>query len=476
MSYNAPFVPTNQLKVFDPIDLAQLREELDPDTLGFESGQQGLPPLDAARDPHERRITEKLEQRLRAACDALADLRNEARRHIAETRSGETGDTHATVRDAEGRFQSVAGTGRLDLDDKRLETEKRRTDFAKFRKIHGLTGREPHYPDTGRRWLMVGILMLLFVVESLANSAFLAKGNELGLVGAYIVAFGISALNLLSSFLIFGPISRYLAHVQYWLRWFAGFLMAVYACIAFTLNLGVAHYREVSGGLIGNAGVAVVRRMQESPFGLQDAESWLLFGLGVLFSVIAFFEGRTFDDIYPGFGSRDRSMRKARGQYVEALNSVKRDLDEICEASLETVRRIARDARKQPEELRQIADGSRRRIAEFDRYAADLQKVGETLIDEYREANRTARPDGVVPAAHQIQWCLRIPEIDRSELVVPDGDHSIAERIRVIDQEYRSATDRIHELHKSAVDSLTRANPYLQADSDARTENPPTNV
>ena len=476
MCHNAPFVPTIQPSVLDTVDLAKLREELNPDTLGFESGQQGLPPRDAVRDPHERRIAEQLERRVRAAYDSLVDLQNEARRHLVETRTGDVGDTHATVRGAEGQFQSILEAGRLELDDKRLETEKRRTDFAKFRKLHGLTGREPHYPDGGRRGLMVGILMLLFVVESLANSAFLAKGNELGLVGAYAVAFGISALNLLSSFLIFGPSSRYLVHVRHWLRWFAGLGMLSYACMAFILNLGVAHYREVSGDLIGNAGVAVVRRMQESPFGLQDAESWLLFGLGVLFSAIAFFEGRTLDDVYPGYGRRDRSMRKARASYIEALDSVRAELDEVRESSLEAVKRIARNARKQPAESRQIAEDWRRRIAEFDRHAAHLQEVGETLIDEYREANRTARPDGVVPMAHRTPWRLTVPEIDRSELFTPDGDHSITELLQQIDREYRSATDRIQELFKSAGDSLTRATPPLQTDPNARTTTPPLSV
>lgn len=454
--HNVAAVPTETLYLFEAVDLAKLRHSLAPDTRGYESGQESMPPLDAVRDPHERPITDMIEQKVRAAGAVLSEWQNEARRNLAETGDGDpSGDMHATIGSAEGQFESVVKTRGPDLDDKRLETKKRRTDFAKFREDHGLTRREPHYPDKSKKWLLVGILMVLFVVESGANSAFLAKGHELGLIGGWVVALGISALNILPSFLIFGPISRYLGHVSRWRRILAGASMAIYAGFAFMLNLGVAHYREVSGDLIGEAGVAVVQRMQDAPFGLEDAESWLLFGLGFLFSIIAFIDGRKFDDVYPEYGRRDRAMRRAREEYLDLLESVNGELDEIQEDSLETVKRIAHKARYQPKERRRIVNDWRRRITEFDQHAAQLQRVGEALIDEYREANRTARPDGGVPAAHRTPWLLSIPEIDRSELIDPDDDRSSEERLRQIDKAYRSATDRICEGCRARKDSLT---------------------
>ena len=221
------------------------------------------------------------------------------------------------------------------------------------------------------------------------------------------------------------------------------------------LNLGVAHYREVSGDLIGEAGVAVVQRMQDAPFGLNDAESWLLFGLGFLFSIIAFLEGRAFDDVYPEYGRRDRATRRAREEYLAALESVNGELDEIQEDSLEDVRRIAHKARSQPQERQRIVNDGRRWITEFDQHAAHLQRVGEALIDEYREANRTARADGGVPAAHRTPWRLSIPEIDRSDLIGPDDDSSSDKRLRQIDEAYRLATDQICQGCRTVKDSLT---------------------
>jgi hypothetical protein len=247
----------------------------------------------------------------------------------------------------------------------------------------------------------------------------------------------------LSAFLIFGPASRYLGHVSQWRRVLAGVGMSIYVGFAFVLNLGVAHYREVSADLISEAGIAVVQRMQEAAFGLQDAESWLLFGLGFLFSIFAFLEGRAFDDIYPEYGPRHRTMLKAREEHRDELESIHRELDEIREDSLDAVKRIAHDARQQPEARRQITGDWRRWITEFDEHAARLQQVGEALIDEYREANRIARPDGIVPAAHRTPWRLPIPTIDRSELTGPDGDPSSEERLSQIDEQYLTDTAHI---------------------------------
>lgn len=462
-------MPAKSLNSSEVVDLAALRQDLEPDTKGYEAGQQGMPPLDAGSDPHERPISEVIERMIQAVAASLAELQDEARRDFAGTVGGDpSGDLHAASRSAEGKFESVVKTRRLELEHRRLEHEKRRADFAKFREDHDLARREPHYPHTSKKWLMGGILLFLFLVESVANSAFLAKGNELGVLGAYIVAGGISALNILSAFLIFGPASRYLGHVSQWRRVLAGAGMVIYLGFVFVLNLGVAHYREVSADLISEAGIAVVQRMQETALGLQDAESWLLFGLGFLFSIIAFLEGRTFDDVYPEYGRRHRTMLNAREEHRDELESIHGELDEIREASLDAVKRIAHNARQQPAARRQINGDWRRWIEEFDEHAGRLQLVGEALINEYREANRIARPDGIVPAAHRTPWRLPIPTIDRGKLTSPDGDPSSEERLSQIDHQYHTATDLICKRCKTAKDSLTPATPSVSIDAGVR--------
>lgn len=453
-----PTVPGAPQLTFEPVDLESLRDEVEPEIVGRQAGQQGSPHRDAERDSREHTITSPLDRMIQTASKTLEDRLRVANREYGEasTDRDPVGDLNATIQSAESKFEMVAVSSRQQIDDRRHEAERRQTDFDRFRREHDLTRSEPHYPAHNTRILMVGIVAALGVVESGANSAFLAKGNELGLIGAWVVAIGISALNIVSAFAFFGPVSRYLRHVDHWLRKLAWFGMALYLFLALGVNLGVAHYREVSGDLIGEAGLEVVGRMVENPLGLRDAESWLLFLLGVLFSSVAFYEGRTFDDVYPGYGRRDRSMREARTEYLRTLDDAREELEEIREDAIEEIRRIVHNARQQPGERRRIAAACRSWIAEFDQYAACLQQVGETLIDEYRQANFLARHDKIVPVAHKVPWNIKIPRfervapIDSAEIPTPED-----KRLKQIESEYRSAIDRIGESCKTMKDSLT---------------------
>lgn len=437
--------------MFETPPLADIRARIKPTNLGHEAGEGGLPPLEAKEDPHERPIVEEIQGVLIEARSLLHGQLDEARKHLAGLDSDPLGDVNATVKTAESRINDVSEVHRPALQGKRVEAEKRRTDLARFRTDNDLD-RSPHYPEAGWKVFWWGLVAILFVGESFANSIFLARGQSGGLLGAYAIAFGISLANLIPPFLGFGPYSRNLSHVRRARKIRAGLATAIYIALVVILNLGVAHYREVSGELIGDAGVEVVRRMGEAPLNLQDAESWLLFVIGIILSIIAFFDGWKLDDAYPGYGKLDRIMRKAREDYLDARNDVADELAEIRDESLDKARRISADVRKQPQERRRVALNCRRLCDAFERHVEDVQEVGSTLINEYREANRRARPDGGVPLAHQSPWRLKVVEkIDRTvldDLEAPSGDQT------EVEQAYREATDRIHAHYETVRTSL----------------------
>lgn len=430
-----------------PIDVAGLRDELDPVHLGHDAGQRGLPTPESSHDPHEHPIVEKIERLMRDERSSLEDQLEQADKHLKKLHGPEwRGDMNTAQQNAFTRLDDVGQIRSQDIHHRRVEADKRLEDLRKFRQDNRLH-REPNYPDANWRIFSWGVVAILFLVESIANSVFLAKGNELGLVGAYGVAFGISLTNLLPPFFAFGPLSRNFVHTNFQRRLLAWISTSAYAAIAFTLNLGVAHYREVSGRLMGDAGVEVVRRMTQNPLGLQDAESWLLLVLGLIFSLIAFFDGYKLDDAYPGYGKLDRLRAKARDAHRDELDEVSGALEEIRDEALEAVKRTADKAREQPRERQRIAANQRRLIEEFRRYVDDLERAGAELIAEYREANRSARPDGRTPEAHRKPWSLERPEMSDP----PDDVAPLSEKqLQQIEDDYQQATDRIHGHYKTA--------------------------
>lgn len=443
---------------FKDAELDPLRDRLSPVVLGYEAGQQDLPGLEADQDPHEHPIVDAIENLQREAHSSLSDRLHEAHKHFEEIQDSDwRGDINRAERDAIARLDQVEGMRSLDLHHKRVEAGKRVEDLAKFRAENGLS-RSPTYPDVGWSVFLWGLVAFLFVVESFANSVWLAKGNELGLLGAYTVAFVVSLANLLPPFLFFGPVSRYLRHVSASWRVLAGSCIVVYAGLLFTLNLGVAHYREVSGELIGSAGVEVVGRMTDAPFGLQDAESWLLLLMGIIFSLVALYEGWKRDDAYPGYGKLDRVAQRARDAHLDARNDASEDLAEIREEALDRIKRIAHEAEKRPRERLRVLKDCERWVREFDSHVDRLQQGGAALIEEYREANRKARSDGGVPLVHRTPWRLLRLQVE-NPLSTADVDPLTEARIQEIQEHDQQATNRISEHYDAVQTRLLRTAP-----------------
>lgn len=454
--------------MFETPPLEELRGKIKPTALGHEAGEAGVPPPESSDDPHERPIVEEIHRLVDDARSRLDGQLDQARKDLAGMDSDAIGTINAAVKECESQFNGTVESRRDELQHKRLELDKRRSDLAQFRRDNHLN-RSPDYPESGWRVFWYGLVALLFVIESFANAVFLAQGlSEGGILRAYTIALGISFANIVPSFLGFGPYSRNFQHVRPARRVLAGFVtLVVYMPLALILNLGVAHYREVSGQLIGDGGFQVVQRMTEAPLGLQDAQSWLLFAIGLIFSLIAFFDGWKLDDAYPGYGKMDRLLRKARDQYRDERSDIADELDEIRQNSLADVHRTASDARKQPQEHKRIVLNWRHLCEDFERHVDDLQEVASTLINEYREANRMARSDGRVPLAHRSPERMTRGRVDEGYKGVLDGfDADSGEQIDKIERANHAATDRIHALCETVRKSLLGSEESAATDSD----------
>ena len=444
--------------MFDEVELDHLRERLDPVSLGLEAGRQGLPPPDSQDDPYELPITEEIDKLAARARATLDEQSNQLRSHRGELPSGDpTADVNAIVMDTYARFQRAAATAKPILHEGFLEARMRQKDLSHFKAAHELS-RQATYPAFDRHVLMAGVIAVLFVVESIANAVFLARGAEGGLIGAYTIAFGISFINLIPSSGFFGPFSRYFTHVAFKWRLLTGLSTVVYIVIALVLNLGVAHYREISGNLdvatLGQAGAQVVERMRNTPFNLQEAESWLLFGIGLIFSSIAFFDGRKWDDPYPGYGAIDRRMRRAQDDHRNAIEDFSHDMDDIRTDACGTVARLIREDKQLPQEQLKIADRQRRLFTEYNHHLDHLQNLGAALVTEYRDANKSARQDGQIPLAHKRPWnltTLRLHVEDPSADTPLPSDARLAKLQKQQDMATKGIHDRYEQLRVSVL-------------------------
>jgi hypothetical protein len=261
--------------------------------------QEVINDISAERD----RCASELASQLRAYRDGLSTL--------------QTGMDIAGMRQSAGeaatRFHEIRARWSGDIRELRAMAVARTAEFTAFQQKHRLA-RLPRLPK--RRRLSFALLFVFILGESLLNGLFFQTGSDLGLVGGVGLAFGLSAINIITGFLngrVFLPFKNSV-------NW----LLAALSMVAFlgleaglvVFNGFVAHYRdlyEVSGDALQ---VQVAwSALADTPLGLRSITSWMLFAAGVFFSGLATWKGYEFDDPYPGYGAMERRRLEATIAY-----------------------------------------------------------------------------------------------------------------------------------------------------------------
>jgi hypothetical protein len=246
--------------------------------------------------------------------------------------------------------------------------------------------------------LKIGIITVLILVETIINGAFFAQGAAGGLIGAGGIAAALAILNLAGSF-GFGwkmlPFKNSVNRNQQLSAYF-GFIF--YSLLILLLNLAVGHYREVTIEIsnsisiqTANIGILALERLRNSPFGLEDLQSWYLLAIGVIFAAVAVIDGYSFDDPYPGYGTvwRNRKyiMDELSDTIVNEIGFLEEHFEELDEEFQKRLNSVG--------SKRQILDSHVQKInaikAEYQAVQSQFSTVYSAVISEYRYINKAHR-------------------------------------------------------------------------------------
>jgi hypothetical protein len=292
--------------------------------------------------------------------------------------------------EAIGSLRAEAAQGRDELHRLRRELVELERERDDFRLKHGLS-RTARPLSGASKALKIGILAVIIVIEIFINGNFLAKSNELGLLGGTVEAFSFACLNVLLSF-FFGLVGARQLNHRYSTRKLIGALsIATYVILIAALNLALAHYREVSGTITTDAGQQVMERILAAPFMLSDIKSWLFFMIGVVFSAISFGDGVLFTDPYPGYGLIEQRLKAAHETYTRRKSALIERLQEIRDEASEALQEGRRDLSVRRSEHDAILESRTRMVSLFNEHQDQLERAGNALLSKYREANRAAR-------------------------------------------------------------------------------------
>ncbi len=401
---------------FLPIDMSGLVEKLRLRERGKERGEKGIPHADTeSLDELENEIVEAIRTQALAEEKRTNDQMSlyEQRLHAADPRATAS-EMNATATQSVAQFEAEALAAMMELERAQRGVKEARDALQAFRAENRL---ERPASLSRNHWLMSGFLAVMFLTETGPNAVLFGAGDELGVLGGFVIAIVFSFLNLAIGFMS-GLFSLPNLFHRNLLRRLAGGILGLIAfAVVLALNLLVAHFRaEVGDG----ATTAVATRdsfdnVLQHPLELHDTLSIGLGVVGVIFSLIATAEGLAWRDRYPGYTAATRHLTVAEHEWTRIVGERLTMLDEVQSRHSDELRLARAALRDRRAAIPEIIAGRTRLARNFGIHLQHLQGVARYALSAYRDANRAARPAGdPAPKHFNEEWHLTgvsVPEL-----------------------------------------------------------------
>jgi len=253
----------------------------------------------------------------------------------------------------------------------------------------------------------VAILLFVMLIEGCFNALLFKDAQSSGLLGGMMVAFGVSAVNVLIGVTagFFGL--RYLNHPDKPMKVLGGIIAGATILAGIFLNFFVAHFRdavEIALHAATDAGTlhtfsmfdvapgAVISSMFPNIFGLDNLVAIGLFFIGITVFCVAIYEGYDrISDRYPGYGRVWRKERQAYEKRQAVRNGVRDDLSDYftqCRAWFETQQSRHVAAKREIEKAMNVLETRRDVAVAIAARAGDQER---SLKVAYRQAHRRSR-------------------------------------------------------------------------------------
>ena len=275
--------------------------------------------------------------------------------------------------------------------------QKRVRELERF-KTQNKIQREPEYPLGSGRFLRYCLLIFLIVIEALFNAEFFSEGLSTGLLGGFTYAALLAAVNVLMSFFLGKTLIRLIFHSDPAKKAIGLMSLLMTLTFVFGMALGIAHIRDQLVIESTNPARMALSTLTLAPFDLGDLFSWLLLAVSISFALGALADGLTIDDLYPGYGPQARKTEAALNDYMDELDEVRQDLEEMKSNALAELDRSVEKAQSSISEYRHLIDRKKQIRLKFDQMVHDSNRVMETLLQIFRTENEMHRTDGQRPA------------------------------------------------------------------------------
>lgn len=449
------FVPSTL--EFMSFDLKKLKLDMDLTERGRKRGAVNIPPpKSTAFDEVEMEIIDRIQTQLkvdRQVYDSTMSAYGQRlyglglQEYVSEIKTLALG--------ALAEFRLEVTKGRDALYDRRRDVVQFDVAFEDFKRTHALN-RPASYPE--HRWYHYGFVAVIFLVETGINGGLFAIGHLGGILGGVVEAILVSVINVFFLGMLIAPAAWRLAHHWRFHARIAGMLgVVLFMVAALGFNLFVAHYRDAFEGITpGEAGHVALRTFTSSPLELAEPSSWMLWALGVFFALLAAVDGVKLDDVYPGYGRRDRDRRERNLSYRRTKEALLDALGEVRDGAIAAMQQAMGELEKRRAEFLQAGEGRARFTARFREHLKYLEDAANNLLMTYRDANRSVRGKKAAPRHFGERWHIGVGADTETPDVPPVNDTEIKTLIAETTSTLDDAIRRVHEAYNGAITQYER--------------------
>jgi hypothetical protein len=446
---------------FIGIDRKRAAENLKLDERAKQNGERNLPTpdFDDFDEVELDIISEITEHARRAQLNASENHRIYSERLSQLALLRELSTITAASQTAFGDYRAtiINRQGRLALAKEAIRDSYQ--ELADFRREH-LISRPAHAViQPMSAW---AIFFVAWLLESSLNTLFLRVNDPYGLLGGFIAAAVIAAVNVGVSALIGGSVWPYVHHRSTRKR-YVGYVAGVLWLAGMLLwNFLAAHFRDAKASGQPAPEKVALELLRSAPMQLDCIYSYGLLIAGVAFACIAAYTAYRMNDPYPGYGAISDRHSNRCDAYSDEIELAFAELKETRDDAVSTANSIREGLGIQFRERGQIIaarDSHRNRYREHQEY---LETIGNTLMGYYRAANLRARTDGRTPASFNKRWHLTRSELPHDvddpgiEAEVGRCEHALRRLIESVNTTYVEAIesfDHLDKIQRSLVDA-----------------------
>lgn len=377
------------LSVFPEIDEARIARDLKLESEGALRGKNNQPAPEAKDPDHvEAAIIDRISTTRRQGLENFERNRRTYNERLA--RAGEyRKEVDIVAGTARGDFQAAVHGWKSTMTRSIERLNETYAHRKEFRDKHGL--RRPAKQFDG--WTgFIALLAIMVVIEAVMNAVMFSRGNEQGLLGGMLTAFIFSALNVAFSALL-GVFACQVHHTSVLRKLLGGACILIWALFALCFNLMIAHFRDLidADTLWAEALQRAVPELLAGPFALSSMDSWILVGIGLLISILAFLKGWHARDPFPGYAAVEADLEKARRRHEADLERAIDELTEKRDTSIEELRDADRQVREGISEAIDALFGQTALHSHLQAFLDQCDVKLAYLLAIYRDANRSAR-------------------------------------------------------------------------------------